>query len=260
MELSEKPRIKKDPGGEYVLDEDPAKGEKTAMGNRYTDCGIESENEIVESKEKPVKELEEKEIVTEKKVKSKKRSKKHGTKHLAELLSRKNDILQAMENQMEKVEQDLKIKEDKMLRMAAEFENYKKRTRREWELHQKIANADLLTDILGVLDDFDRAFESAEDTEDRFFGGIRMIHNQLLDVLLKAGLTEIDAEHKVFDPQFHEAMGESESDEIETGRVLYIVQKGYLLNDQLLRPARVIVVKEKEGPSQSGPEALENLE
>ncbi|MCK4537773.1 MAG: nucleotide exchange factor GrpE [Candidatus Krumholzibacteria bacterium] len=235
--MSENPRKSKGP-----------EGEKIAMGNRYTDCGVESENETGDMKEESVENIEKEEVAKEKKTKPKKRLKKHGTKNLAELLSRKNDILQAMEKQMEKVEQDIKIKEDKMLRMAAEFENYKKRTRREWELHQKRANADLLTDILGVLDDFDRAFESAEDTEDRFFGGIRMIHNQLLDILLKSGLTAIDAEHKEFDPQFHEAMGESESDEIEPGKVLYIVQKGYLLNDQLLRPARVIVVKEKNGP------------
>ncbi|MBU8920443.1 MAG: nucleotide exchange factor GrpE [Bacteroidales bacterium] len=257
--MSETPRIKKGPEREYVLDEDPEIGEETNKGNRYTDCETQPENEAGDMKEKSVEDTDKKEVDTEKKAKSKKRLKKHGTKNLADLLSRKNNILQAMEKQMEKVEQDLNLKEDKMLRMAAEFENYKKRTRREWELHQKRANADLLTDILGVLDDFGRAFESAEDTEDRFFSGIRMIHNQLLDVLAKAGLTEIDAEHKEFDPQFHEAMGESESDEIEPGKVLYIVQNGYLLNDQLLRPARVIVVKEKNGP-QSAPDASENLE
>lgn len=175
-----------------------------------------------------------------------KRHKNDGSKDLAELLKKKNEMLQELNKSNLENEKLLAIKEDKLLRLAAEFENYKKRTRREWDLHQKNANAELLSDMLGVLDDFDRAFAASEDTGDHFHSGIRMIFSQLMDVLRKAGLSEIEAAGVPFDPQFHEAMGEAESDEDDPGNVLHVVQKGYMLGGQLLRPARVIVVKEKE--------------
>ncbi|MCK4237013.1 MAG: nucleotide exchange factor GrpE [Candidatus Krumholzibacteria bacterium] len=164
-------------------------------------------------------------------------------KELLELIRRKNEMLQKMENVIKEAAQDLKNKDDKIVRMAAEFENYKKRTRREWELHQKKAGAELITNILGILDDFDRAMETVREKEDHFHSGIRMIFTGLIDVLKRAGLKEIEAQSRLFDPNFHEAVGEIESDEVESGHVANVVQKGYMLYDQLLRPARVIVAK-----------------
>jgi molecular chaperone GrpE len=130
--------------------------------------------------------------------------------------------------------------------MAAEFENYKKRTRREWDLLQKKATADLLNDLLAVLDDFERAFEAAGEKGDHFFSGIKMIHSRFVEILGRAGLSEIEAKGRPFDPQFHEAMGEAESEGTEEGSVVNVVQKGYMVRDQLLRPARVIIAKKKE--------------
>ncbi|MBN2071557.1 MAG: nucleotide exchange factor GrpE [Candidatus Krumholzibacteriota bacterium] len=195
--------------------------------------------------------------VSEAAEKKQKRTKKVGSKRLAELLDKKNEMLLKMEKQLAQTEQLLEIKENKILRLAAEFENYKKRTRREWELHLKKANAVLLGDILGVLDDFDRAFAASDGAGDHFYSGIRMIHTQLMDILKRAGLSEIEAEGRLFDPQYHEAMGNAESDQLEEGHVLHVVQKGYMINDLLLRPARVIVVKEtsKDEPAEKG---LEN--
>lgn len=172
--------------------------------------------------------------------------KKPSTKDLVELLEKKNEMIQAIENKLLETEEELKSKEDKLLRMAAEFENYKKRTRREWDLLQKKANAELLTGLLGVLDDFDRAFEADDDPEDHFHSGIRMIYGQFMDIVSRVGLTEVAAEGLPFDPTYHEAVGEAQSDEVETGCVLHVVQKGYVLNDQLLRPARVIVASNQD--------------
>jgi molecular chaperone GrpE len=175
-----------------------------------------------------------------------KRKKRATRKELLELIQRKNEMLKKMENAVNRAAQEVVAKEDKIIRMAAEFENYKKRTRREWELLQQKANAELIKDILGVLDDFDRAFEAVGDNEDHFHHGIRMIYNSLLETLRRVGLEEIDAMNQRFDPQFHEAVGEMESEEVEAECVAHIVQKGYLFNDIVLRPTKVIVAKEKK--------------
>lgn len=176
-----------------------------------------------------------------------KRPKKHRDKDLAELLSRKNEMLQDLENRLAESEQAIAKYEDRLLRLAAEFENYKKRTRREWELHEKQANAGLVKGLLHVLDDFARALEASEDAGGHFREGIRLISASLTEVLARNGLREIEAAGKPFDPQFHEAVGEIEAGEIEPGRVAEVLQRGYMFHDQVLRPARVLVAKETGG-------------
>ncbi len=170
---------------------------------------------------------------------------KRSRKELIDLLSKREEALQQMQNELENIKQELAIKNDKLLRMVAEFENYKKRTRREWELHQKRANAGLIKDILGILDDFERAFEASEDAGEHFRSGIKLIYSGLLEVLGREGLAEVEAEKLAFDPQYHEALGEMETDEVAEGSIVRVVQKGYTLHDQLLRPAKVIVAKLK---------------
>jgi molecular chaperone GrpE len=178
-----------------------------------------------------------------------KRQHRGSAEDLADLLSQKNDMLQELKEKLARNEEALKLKEDKILRMAAEFENYKKRTRREWELLQSKANAELLGRVIEVLDDFDRALAAMEGEGDHFVDGIRMIHAGLIDVLGRSGLSEIEALGKVFDPNFHEAIAEAESEEVEPGCVLQVVQKGYMLHDHLLRPARVIVARASQAKS-----------
>jgi molecular chaperone GrpE len=174
-----------------------------------------------------------------------KSTKRASRKELLELIQRKNEMLGDMKNSLTESQQDLKIKEDKILRMAAEFENFKKRTRREWELLQKNANAELIREIVGVLDDFERALEAMGEANDQFQNGVKLIYTGLFDVLSRAGLERIEAQGQSFDPQYHEAIGEAESEEIDEGLVARVVQTGYLLHGQLLRPARVIVAKKK---------------
>ena len=172
-------------------------------------------------------------------------AKKTSRKELLGLITRKNEMLQRMEREIEKQKEELKIKEDKLLRIAAEFENFKKRTRREWELLEQRAKGELITDILGVLDDFDRALEALGEREDHVADGVILIVTGLKDVLKRADLREIEALGKKFDPQFHEAVGGVESEDVEDGFIAHVVQKGYEMNDQLLRPAKVIVAKKK---------------
>ena len=173
-----------------------------------------------------------------------KRTKRARRKELLDLIQRKNTMLLALSKELNKTKEDLVIKEDRLLRMAAEFENYKKRTRREWELLQKNANADLIKEIIWGIDNFDRAFANLGGAENHIQEGIRLIHSGLMDVLKKAGLMEIEAQDRKFDAQYHEAVGEIESD-IEEGHVAQVIQRGYTLHNQILRPARVLVSKKR---------------
>ncbi|MFA4948049.1 MAG: nucleotide exchange factor GrpE [Candidatus Krumholzibacteriia bacterium] len=173
-----------------------------------------------------------------------KRTKRARRKELLDLIQRKNAMLMELDKELKETKQHLVIKEDRLLRMAAEFENYKKRTRREWELLQKNANADLIKEIIWGIDNFDRAFASLGGAEDHIQEGIRLIHAGLMDILKKAGLMEIEAQDRKFDAQYHEAVGEIES-YIEEGHVAQVIQRGYTLHDQVLRPARVLVSKKR---------------
>ena len=154
-----------------------------------------------------------------------------------------DDPLKVMEASLESMEQESKDSHDRFLRVSAEFENYKKRTRQEWELLINQANAELLTEILGILDDLDRAFEHSGDSIEHFRDGVVLIHSSLLDLLKRKKLREIEAAGKPFDPQYHEAVAEMNSENIEPGFVAEVIQKGYLLKDQVIRPAKVVVSK-----------------
>ncbi len=172
-----------------------------------------------------------------------KKQKKTSQTDMAEHLARKNEMLQKLRERLVETEKIVEIKEDRMMRLAAEFENYKKRTSREWDLLKNQANAGLILEMLGVLDDFDRAFEHSGDSIEHFRGGIALIHSSLLDLFRRNGLREIDAAGKPFDPKFHEAIAEMTKEDIEPGFVAEVVRKGYMLNDQVIRPARVVVSK-----------------
>ena len=198
----------------------------------------------VELEEKGTSEDDKAESGTKRQKKAK-HAKRTSRKELLDLIGNKNELLIEMEDRLQDQEKDLKNKEDKLLRIAAEFENYKKRTRREWELLEKRAKAELITDILGVLDDFDRALEALGEREDHVADGVNLIVTSLKDVLKRAGLGEVEAIGQPFDPQFHEAVGETEDGDVESETVAYVVQKGYQLNEVLIRPAKVIVSKKK---------------
>jgi molecular chaperone GrpE len=173
----------------------------------------------------------------------KKRPRKTTKADMLEHLSRKNEMLQKLRERLVETEKVVEIKEDRLMRLAAEFENYKKRTSREWDLLKNQANAGLLTEVLGVIDDFDRAFEHSGDSIEHFRDGIVLIRSSLLYLLKRYGLREIESAGKPFDPQFHEAVAEMNSENIEPGFVAEVILKGYLMNDQVIRPAKVVVSK-----------------
>lgn len=137
---------------------------------------------------------------------------------------------------------------DRFLRAQAELENYKKRVEREKSSLVKYANEELIKAILPIIDNLERAFDHEPgENPDGFMEGIKITRNQLLQVLERFGVTPIAAVGEPFDPAKHEAMMQVESADQEPNTVLSELQRGYFLNDRLLRPAMVSVTR---APSQ----------
>jgi molecular chaperone GrpE len=130
-------------------------------------------------------------------------------------------------------------------RVAAEFENYRKRVLRDQESLVARAHERLVKELLPVLDDLERALAAAEEHEEaKLEEGVRLVHRELADALAREGLAEIET-NGVFDPHVHEALLSQPSDQDE-GSVLEVAQKGYRLGDRVLRPARVVVAAPQE--------------
>ncbi len=153
------------------------------------------------------------------------------------------------EKSLEKARQEAKENHDRYLRVYAEFENFKKRTTRENEEFRKFANESLIKELLTVVDNLERAIESSN-TESKdptlIVEGVQMTLKEILSILQRFQVTPIDATGKPFDPRYHQAFQQEESDEYPENTVTKEFQKGYLLHDRLLRPSMVVVSKKKE--------------
>lgn len=136
---------------------------------------------------------------------------------------------------------------ERLLRVTADFENFKKRAARERTEAAQFANASLLQKLIPILDNFEMAQAAALTAQgDKLASlqtGIAMIQQQFKSALAEAGLEEVDASGKVFDPTFHEAVSQQETDSVPEGNVVQQIRKGYKLRERLLRPAAVIVAK-----------------
>lgn len=136
---------------------------------------------------------------------------------------------------------------DRLLRTAADFENYKKRATRERQEAVKFANEGIIGTLLPVLDNFEMAMAATAGTEDAAIqslqSGVSMIYQQLKKALMDAGLEEVDASNQPFDPNLHEAVSQQETKDVPEGHVVQQLRKGYKLRDRLLRPASVVVAK-----------------
>jgi molecular chaperone GrpE len=136
---------------------------------------------------------------------------------------------------------------DRLLRTTADFDNFKKRAARERQDAIKFANESLMQKLVTVLDNFEMAQAAAQtgaaDSLKSLQEGVAMIYQQLRNVLTEAGLEDVDASGKPFDPNYHEAVSQQESAEVPEGHVLQQLRKGYKLRERLLRPASVIVAK-----------------
>lgn len=141
------------------------------------------------------------------------------------------------------LETQLEEKENRYLRLQADFDNFRRRSRLDFEAAQKYRAQDLVTELLPVLDNFERALSMETENEQvkTFMQGMEMIYRNLLDALKKEGLEPIEAVGKPFDPQFHQAVMMVQEEGFESNVVVDEFQKGYLLKDRVIRPSMVKV-------------------
>lgn len=132
---------------------------------------------------------------------------------------------------------------DKFLRLYSEFDNYRKRTIKEKIDLQKSASRDLIDDLLPVLDDFERALQAfnEDNANSDMFKGIELIYNKLFNLLSQKGLEPMNSMGTDFNTDYHEAITNIETGDEHKGKVVDVIQKGYLLNDKVLRFAKVVV-------------------
>jgi molecular chaperone GrpE len=155
------------------------------------------------------------------------------------------------EEQEQHEEQQPDAQDDRLLRLAADFENYKKRAARERQEYVRLANERLIAELIPILDDLERALSAAEEHQEaQLEEGVRLVHRSLAGLLERHGVKPIEAKGQ-FDPHVHEALL-SQPSEAEEGSVIDVVQKGYKLGERVVRPARVVVAAAP--PAQEEPE------
>ena len=153
--------------------------------------------------------------------------------------SREEQVTDDKEEQQTKEEEELQTK---YLRLAADFQNYKRRVEKEKNDIYAYANEKLMVDLLNVIDNFDRAL-AVESIDTGMKEGMEMILKQLIDVLEKCGLEEVPTEGQPFDPNCHHAVQTESSNAHDSGQVTKVLQKGYTLNKKVIRPSMVIVAE-----------------
>ena len=159
-----------------------------------------------------------------------------------------DDPIAELEGRLAAAEQARQAEQDRYMRLYAEFDNYKKRTAREMGEFRKYATENLIKELIPVVDNLERAITSSgEDTRDKscILEGVEMTRKEILRVLEKFEVKPIDALGMPFDPNFHEAVGQEESETEADNTVVRELLKGYTMHDRLIRPTMVIVSKAK---------------
>ena len=146
------------------------------------------------------------------------------------------------------LQEELASEKDKILRLSAEFENYKKRKQREIDDFKKYANESVFRQFLSVVDNLERAILAAEEKADDagLLEGVKLTHKEIIKLFESFNVKQVEAENQPFDPNFHQAVTQEEKNDVPDNTVTTVLQKGYLLHDRLIRPAMVIVSKRVE--------------
>ncbi|ANR69568.1 nucleotide exchange factor GrpE [Selenomonas sp. oral taxon 126] len=147
----------------------------------------------------------------------------------------------AEEDKTAELEAQLQEKSDRILRLQADFENFRRRTAKEKEELAAVITQNLLTDLLPLLDNFERAMAVEQSDVEAFQKGVEMIFTQLREVMEKHGLENIEAEGAPFDPNIHQAVMRVENPDVEDGTITQVLQKGYQAKGRVIRPAMVQV-------------------
>ena len=158
------------------------------------------------------------------------------------------DPLKELEAELAAKKEEAKEAHDRLLRVSADYENYKKRSAREMEDFRKYANQSLLKEMLSVVDNLELAINAAKEeknSDKKLIEGLNLTRNEMLRVFEKFNVKPIKARGEIFDPAFHEAVMREETDDYPENTVMSEFQKGYLIHDRLLRPAMVVVAVRK---------------
>lgn len=142
---------------------------------------------------------------------------------------------------VEALEAEAEELKDQLLRSRAEFDNYRKRTAREVERIRKTASESVIHDLLPVLDNLELALDHVQNADDQLANGVKLVLQQLLEVLARNGLEPIEAIGRPFDPNVHEAVSQIESEEVPKDNIAKVFLRGYKLGGQILRPSKVVV-------------------
>ncbi len=164
----------------------------------------------------------------------------------------KEATVASLEKRLEETEKELAECKDKMLRLAAELENFKKRVEREKLEHMKFALEEFAKELLPFLDNLERAIAVAKETKDmeKMIEGIELTLSGYFKTLERFGLKTFVAEGQRFDPNYHEALSVEESTDVEENTVLKELLRGYTLHDRVIRPALVVVSKKNQSVEQ----------
>jgi molecular chaperone GrpE len=157
-------------------------------------------------------------------------------------------------SQLQSVQQQAQDNYDRLLRVSAEFDNYKKRTAREMQDVIKYANEKIFKELLTVVDNLERAIEAAgvdRSDDDPLVKGIHLTLNEVLKILERHKVHPVKALGEPFDPTYHQAMMQEEVEDQAPNTVVREMQKGYVIHDRLLRPAMVVVSKMKQDKAES---------
>lgn len=148
-------------------------------------------------------------------------------------------------DEIQELKDQAAAEKDRALRLSAEFENYKKRTQREINDFKKFANESIFRQLLSVVDNLERAISAAQENseESALFEGVKLTHKDIIKLFETFNVKSVKAENEPFDPNFHQAVTQEENDEFPDNTVTTVLQKGYLLQDRLIRPAMVVVSK-----------------
>ena len=190
-------------------------------------------------KDEPINKIKSEEPPKEKNEPEKSKKEKNKT-------SSKKEAPEKKKSEVDALKEELAAEKDRVLRLSAEFENYKKRSSKELSDFKKFANESLFRQLLTVVDNIERAIGSAKDGETEvatLLEGVEMTHKEILKFLTTFNVKPVEAQGKAFDPAFHQAVTQQESEDHPENTVVAELQKGYLFHDRLIRPSMVVVSK-----------------
>ena len=214
-----------------------------ALGKKREEVKKEVEQELKEQTKKTPETKEKKETKETKESKEKKETSEAAEAEKAAAAETTEDTATEETEEIKKKNEEIEALNNKLLRLQADFLNFKTRTEKERFAAYGDAVSGVTCDLLPVIDNLERAITADNSENGNFKEGVEMVYNQLMVILNKKGLKEIDALHKPFDHNLHYGVAFEECEEYDDGIIIDVLQKGYVVNDKLIRPSMVRICR-----------------